>query len=283
MADLAKGKVLSMPLSPRGRWHNRNNIQGLQAISAICERDERFRFPNADALNNPLLSNINGEKIRKGALHDIALHSILTDQSRWDLMFDTCFDIMKSARVEYRYISIGEKVIVPRMGNGTPSPRLPQAIVNGHENNGSCDSDDTHLPSLSSSTQSVPNGLSVEVDPDLDLIPESAIAIIGMACRYPEADSIEEFWDVISAGKCVIRALPEDRFKPSELVHEPRGPFWGGYVRRTDLFDHRFFGISGREAKSMDPQQRMALAVYVYSFSFCCELGFERSKLTRKL
>lgn len=270
MADLAKGNVLSMPLAPRGRWHNQENIQGSQAISALCGSDERFRFPDADALNNALLSNITGEKITAGALHDIALQSILTSQSRWDLMFDTSFSTMITASIDYRYISIGEKVVVPRLPNGTPGVGLPQSIVNGHEYQGSSESDISNqsndsnnaYPLSSASVHSVPKVLRPE-DIDIDLIPESAVAVIGMSCRYPDADTVEEFWDVISAGKCVIRPLPEDRFKPSELVHEPRGPFWGGYVRRTDLFDHRFFGISGREAKSMDPQQRMALAVYV--------------------
>lgn len=257
MADLAKQNVLSMPLAPRGRWHNRDNLEGLQAIANLCERDDRFKLPNADALNNPLLSNITGQIITKGALHSIALHSILTDQSRWDLMFESSFSTMKTRNVNYCHLNIGGKVSVPRVVNGSVSLGLPEAVENqrqAHQNH-----DESHTNHKTSSyDQPVPNGL----DPkDLDLIPESAIAVIGMACRYPDADSVEEFWDLISAGKCVIRQLPEDRFKPSELIHEPKGPFWGGYVRRMDLFDHRFFGISGREAKSMDPQQRLCLQV----------------------
>ncbi|KAF3481903.1 uncharacterized protein GIQ15_04662 [Arthroderma uncinatum] len=258
MADLAKQNLLSMPLPPRGRWHNRDNLEGLRAISTLCDRDERFRLPDADALNSALLSNITGETITKGALHNIALHSILTDQSRWDLMFDTFFSAMKTRNVDYRYINIGETVNVPRVANAT-SAAGREAPVNHHgENHGTHGGNHADAHVSSSTQQSIPKGLDLE---DIDLIPESAIAVIGMACRYPDADSIEEFWDLISAGKCVIRQMPEDRFKPSELVREPKGPFWGGYVRRLDLFDHRFFGISGREAKSMDPQQRLCLQV----------------------
>lgn len=90
---------------------------------------------------------------------------------------------------------------------------------------------------------------------------DSAIAIIGMACRYPEADSLEEFWELLSSGTSVARPLPEDRFKASELSREPKEPFWGNFLDHPDLFDHRFFNISGREARSMDPQQRLLLQV----------------------
>jgi hypothetical protein len=108
MADLAKQNVLSMPLAPRGRWHNLDNLQGLQAILTLCERDERFRLPNADALSNSLLSNSTGETIMKGALHNIAFYSILTDQSRWDLMFDTSFSAMKTQNIDSLYYHWGE-------------------------------------------------------------------------------------------------------------------------------------------------------------------------------
>ncbi|EEP77445.1 hypothetical protein UREG_02294 [Uncinocarpus reesii 1704] len=257
MAELARQQVISMPLAPRGRWHNGDNLHGLQAILTLCERDERFRLPHADALNSGLLSNITGQLITAGALHKIALHSVLTDQSRWDLMFDSSFGEMKARNTEFRFVSIGEKVVVPPHGfttavngtaNGTTNASSPaDAVV---ENGAS-----HAAPQVA--TQTIPNGLGL----DTANLPDSAVAVIGMACRYPDADTVEEFWDLISSGKCAIRQMPEDRFKPSELVQEPRGPFWGGYVRRLDLFDHRFFGISGREAKSMDPQQRLGLQV----------------------
>jgi hypothetical protein len=257
MSDLAKLNVRSMPLAPQGRWHHRDHLQGLRAILTLCQRDERFRLPNADALNNSLLSNINGETITQGALHSIALQSILTEQSRWDLMFDASLNAMKARNIDFRYIKIGEKVVVPRMVNGSSSTELPEVFANHHGNQHENHHETPHVSS-SQTTPPVPDGPIFE---DANLLPESAIAIIGMACRYPDADSVEEFWDLINAGKCVVRQMPEDRFKPSELRREPKGPFWGGFLRQPDVFDHRFFGISGREAKSMDPQQRLCLQV----------------------
>ena len=89
----------------------------------------------------------------------------------------------------------------------------------------------------------------------------TAVAVIGMGCRYPDADSLEEFWDLISAGRSAVRTLPSDRFNPSDVTREPRLGYHGNFIRHPDHFDHRFFGLSGREAKSMDPQQRLALQV----------------------
>ncbi|KAI0884084.1 ketoacyl-synt-domain-containing protein [Annulohypoxylon maeteangense] len=88
------------------------------------------------------------------------------------------------------------------------------------------------------------------------------IAVVGMACRFPQADTLEEFWEIIQAGKTALSTMPLERFNPAEIAREPKlTEYWGNFLRRPDAFDHRFFGISGREAKSMDPQQRLALQV----------------------
>jgi Beta-ketoacyl synthase, N-terminal domain len=243
-SELAKLKMPMMPLVPRGRWHHQDHLQGLQAILTLCQRDERFRLPDADALNNHLLSNIDGEIITQGSLHHIALQSILTEQSRWDLVLGASSNAMKARNANFRYISIGEKVLIPRSVNEIPVAELPDLFANHRF------SSQTAQPLLDRPTLG-----------NTEFIPHDAVAIIGMACRYPDADSVEEFWDLINEGKCVIRKFPQDRFKPSDLHREPKGPFWGGYLRHSDDFDHRFFGISGREANSMDPQQRLCLQV----------------------
>jgi acyl transferase domain-containing protein/acyl carrier protein len=254
-AKLVKLKVPAMPLAPRGRWHNQANLEGLEAISDLCQRDDRFRLPNADSLNHPLLSSIDGQTVTQGRLHDIALQSILTRQARWDLMFDTSFLAMRTQKVEYRHIMIGEKVVVPRVTSGATSSGL--GSLTDQLGNDSADIQPTPKV-VTSQTNETSSDAS---DAEDGGVPDSAIAIIGMACRYPEADSLEEFWDLIEAAKCVIKQFPEDRFNPSELLREPKGPFWGGHLRKPDEFDHRFFGLSGREAKSMDPQQRVSLQV----------------------
>lgn len=80
------------------------------------------------------------------------------------------------------------------------------------------------------------------------------VAIIGMACRFPGgADSPDRFYDLLKSGRDAICELPADRRTGDRSV--PRG----GYLHSIRDFDADFFGISGREAICLDPQQRFLL------------------------
>ena len=92
--------------------------------------------------------------------------------------------------------------------------------------------------------------------------PKDAIAIIGMGCRFPGADSIDEFWNLLTEGKSMLSEIPEARFgqgRPARSNSNLR--FWGNFLRDIEAFDHGFFKKSPREAVSMDPQQRVLLQV----------------------
>ncbi len=47
------------------------------------------------------------------------------------------------------------------------------------------------------------------------------LAIIGMACRLPGANNLDEFWSLVSEGKSAIREVPRDRFD-MDLIYDPR-------------------------------------------------------------
>jgi acyl transferase domain-containing protein len=93
------------------------------------------------------------------------------------------------------------------------------------------------------------------------------IAIIGIGCRVPGADSPEQLWQLLCAGTDAITEVPPERwdldayFDPDPEVPGKMTTRWGGFVDRADTFDAGFFGISPREAVSMDPQQRLLLEV----------------------
>ncbi len=102
---------------------------------------------------------------------------------------------------------------------------------------------------------------------------QNAIAVIGMGLRVPGgAQSPAEFWQFLLAGGDGIRPVPPARWDIDALYDpDPETPGkmasrWGGFVDGVDEFDPQFFGITPREAATMDPQQRMLLEVSWQAF-----------------
>lgn len=87
------------------------------------------------------------------------------------------------------------------------------------------------------------------------------IAIVGMSCRYPDADNVEEFWNLLNEGREGIREVPLHRWTRESLGHrlpEQMRKTHAGFLKSpVDEFDAKFFGISPKEAVFMDPQQRL--------------------------
>ncbi|MCI0395168.1 MAG: acyltransferase domain-containing protein, partial [Chloroflexi bacterium] len=93
------------------------------------------------------------------------------------------------------------------------------------------------------------------------------IAVIGMGCRFPGADSPAAFWQLLQGGVDAISEVPPDRWDVEAhydaTPDTPGKTFtrYGGFLNQVDGFDASFFGIAPREAVSMDPQQRLLLEV----------------------
>jgi len=102
------------------------------------------------------------------------------------------------------------------------------------------------------------------------------IAVIGMACRLPMADSVDEFWDNILNGRNCFTAKPAEKLlmgkplanpyyaeflgvSPYEDEAENLENFIGAYIKDIDKFDANFFGIPPREARFIEPGQRVFL------------------------
>ncbi|HYH82425.1 MAG TPA: type I polyketide synthase, partial [Longimicrobium sp.] len=91
-----------------------------------------------------------------------------------------------------------------------------------------------------------------------------AIAIVGMAGRFPGADSVDAFWANLRAGVESIRRFRDDELEravdPAERA-DPRYVPARGVVEGVELFDAPFFGFTPREAELTDPQHRLLLEV----------------------
>ena len=92
------------------------------------------------------------------------------------------------------------------------------------------------------------------------------IAIIGLSCRFPGADSPSELWDVLKEGRQTWTDVPEDRWNWKSFYHphpEANGAHnaRGGCFLKGDIsrFDAGFFNMPSPEAHAMDPQHRLQL------------------------
>ncbi|MGX6606764.1 SDR family NAD(P)-dependent oxidoreductase [Micromonosporaceae bacterium Da 78-11] len=91
------------------------------------------------------------------------------------------------------------------------------------------------------------------------------IAIVGLACRYPGADSDEEFWELLSDGRTGITEVPASRWNVDDYYDPDRRAAGGIYTRHGGFlgdiagWDAGFFGVSPQEALRMDPHQRLLM------------------------
>ncbi|MFL0802940.1 MAG: polyketide synthase dehydratase domain-containing protein [Agarilytica sp.] len=90
------------------------------------------------------------------------------------------------------------------------------------------------------------------------------IAIIGVAGRYPGANSVEDFWSNISQGISSVSEIPKTRWDWQDNYSKDRSPGkvytkFGAFIDNIARFDADFFGISASEATWMDPQERLLL------------------------
>jgi amino acid adenylation domain-containing protein len=86
------------------------------------------------------------------------------------------------------------------------------------------------------------------------------IAVIGMVGRFPGADSIEQLWENLCAGRESITFFEADEIDPSierALLADPHYVRAKGVLAGAELFDAGFFGMGVREAEVMDPQARI--------------------------
>ncbi|WP_404785485.1 aminotransferase class I/II-fold pyridoxal phosphate-dependent enzyme [Altericista sp. CCNU0014] len=93
------------------------------------------------------------------------------------------------------------------------------------------------------------------------------IAVIGIGCRLPGANNPQEFWKLLHDNVDAISEVPPSRwdlnafYDPDPTQPHKMNTRWGGFLENVDRFDPTFFGITPREANTIDPQQRLILEV----------------------
>ncbi|MFE3379320.1 amino acid adenylation domain-containing protein [Streptomyces anulatus] len=97
----------------------------------------------------------------------------------------------------------------------------------------------------------------------------TAAAVIGMACRFPGADTPEAFWDLLVDGHDAVTPVPHGRWDDghdlpgartaAEAVPAVPRKRWAALLEDPAAFDAGYFGIGEDEARALDPQARLFL------------------------
>ncbi|MFJ6614791.1 amino acid adenylation domain-containing protein [Streptomyces sp. NPDC091289] len=94
----------------------------------------------------------------------------------------------------------------------------------------------------------------------------TSAAVIGMACRFPGADTPEAFWDLLVDGHDAVIPVPHGRWDDGHDGHDGPGAGpavprrrWAALLEDPAVFDAGYFGIGEDEARVLDPQARLFL------------------------
>ncbi|KAI3339214.1 hypothetical protein F4824DRAFT_498484 [Ustulina deusta] len=115
-------------------------------------------------------------------------------------------------------------------------------------------------------------GIHVDVlsDPEFEPDPlmrsrSGAVAIVGMSARLPQANDLEQLWNLLMEGRTTHERVPHDRFNLEDF-YDPVGAkkntmmnVDGCFLRDPGDFDARLFNMSPREAMHVDPTHRLLL------------------------
>jgi len=94
------------------------------------------------------------------------------------------------------------------------------------------------------------------------------IAVVGMSCRFAQADNIDAYWQLLKNGRDCVQEIPQERWlldgffhaDPDEAVAQGKSySKWGSFIADAKAFDPQFFNISPKEAVTIDPQERLFL------------------------
>ncbi|KAL8770525.1 MAG: hypothetical protein Q9209_003781 [Squamulea sp. 1 TL-2023] len=230
----------------RGKVHNPENTILAADLEALCLGHASLRLPGTSELKVPFRSNLHGDNVGQCLTREV-LQTILTSRCEWyQLLQYVAADIKRVGRTSHNLINFGTGdclSLIPfrQLGLTVTKANVAELIKNAGLVN---------MINLRESYQ----------------YPSTAVAVIGMACRFPGANNVEELWDLVSSGKTTVQKLHEDRVDTRQSFRVTqdckwacRQNFYGNFVDRHDAFDHTFFGMNPREAVYMDPQQRLLL------------------------
>ncbi len=113
----------------------------------------------------------------------------------------------------------------------------------------------------------------------------SAIAIVGMGCRFAGAPDLQAYWKMTLEGRNGFGPVPADRWnaeaffdtnrRATDKSYAPRG----GFIEDIRSFPALALGIPPRRVEVMDPQQRFAVEVALQAIE---DAGYHPSEMPHR-
>ena len=69
------------------------------------------------------------------------------------------------------------------------------------------------------------------------------LAVVGIACKFPGANDIDEFWEVLVNGENHVREVPNERWSRDAFFSKDHDEPGKTYVNRAALIDRLVFFI----------------------------------------
>ncbi|OAX36486.1 putative polyketide synthase [Rhizopogon vinicolor AM-OR11-026] len=200
-----------------------------------------IRFPDFSDLRYPVLSTISGKCLLPDAGYPSLVDAVL------DMIIVSPADWMSVVQGLASAVPVDASIQILNFG---PGPGLLRTLEKSLST-ATCVCTDVSVCGPSSTTE--------------HNFKQEPIAIVGMALRMPGAKNANELWEILERGISTISEIPADRFQVAQYTSSDtkRGRTMkvhtGNFLECPYDFDYKYFKVSPREARSMDPQQRILL------------------------
>lgn len=110
------------------------------------------------------------------------------------------------------------------------------------------------------------------------------IAVVGMACMFPQADNLRQYWVNIVQGVDCIEEVPADRwnvndyFSPDRMARDKVYSKWGGFLGKMK-FDPMRWRIPPASLKSIEPLQLLSLEI---AWRAMIDAGYDRREFPKE-
>lgn len=225
LQQLKAAGVTATEVGLRGRFHSQCYRDDVEELIKFCDSQPALQLPDASGLVLPSRSNSGGDYIEHGKLHHVALRSILVEQSKW---YQTFAEVQSSRLTdpESMVVSFGLDRCVPP----TLMRKLGFRLVHA---------EDLQIgnPRLSAGILEPKATLEYPKGPS-----DNNIAVVGMSCKVPGAEDLEEFWKLLCDGKSQHVEVPDDRvgFETAWRDVDPKRKWYGNFIKDHDAFNHKF-------------------------------------------